>query len=110
MIVKEQGTFSSKIPTSSRLSMPVRRAIAAAHGVKPLLYPVGFGSLPGYSFSGILGIPAFVVNHAHANSANHAPDENMTLECFHKGIRVGARFSTSSGRRRFTDLRQSFRY
>jgi hypothetical protein len=24
------------------------------------------------------------------HSANHAPDENMTLDCFHGGIRTGA--------------------
>lgn len=90
MIAEEQGMFPSKTPMSSPLSMPVRRAITAAHGVEPLLYPVGFGSLPGYAFTGILGIPAFVVNYANADSANHAPDENMSLDCFHKGIRTGA--------------------
>ena len=49
-----------------------------------------FGSLPGYVFTDLLGIPAFVVNYANADAANHAPDENMTLDCFHNGIRAGA--------------------
>jgi acetylornithine deacetylase/succinyl-diaminopimelate desuccinylase-like protein len=41
-------------------------------------------------FTDMLGIPAFVVNYANADAANHAPDENMTLACFHNGIRTGA--------------------
>lgn len=72
------------------MSAPVRQALVAAYGMEPLLYPMGFGSLPGYAFTGILGIPAFVVNYANADAANHAPDENMTRECFHNGIRAGA--------------------
>jgi acetylornithine deacetylase/succinyl-diaminopimelate desuccinylase-like protein len=58
--------------------------------VEPLLYPAGFGSLPGYAFTNILGIPAFVTNYANADAANHAPNENMTLDCFYHGIRTGA--------------------
>ena len=45
--------------------------------MEPLLYPSGFGSLPGYVFTDILHIPAFVVNYANADAANHAPDENI---------------------------------
>ena len=89
-VVMEQGMFPSKTPIGSPWAAPVRRAILAAHGVEPLLYPAGFGSLPGYAFTDILGIPAFVVPYANADAANHAPNENMTLDCFHNGIRTGA--------------------
>ena len=30
------------------------------------------------------------MNYANADAANHAPNENMTLACFHNGIRSGA--------------------
>ena len=46
--------------------------------------------LAGYAFTKILGMPSFVVPYANADAANHAPDENMTLVCFHDGIRTGA--------------------
>jgi len=82
--------YPSKTPFASPRAEPIKRAIRAAYGVDPLLYPCGFGSLPGYVFTDILGIPAFVVNYANADAANHAPDENMTLTCFHNGIRTGA--------------------
>jgi acetylornithine deacetylase/succinyl-diaminopimelate desuccinylase-like protein len=89
-ICTEEGMYPSKTPMSAPLAKPIQRAITSAYGIDPLLYPSGFGSLPGYVFTDILGIPAFVVNYANADAANHAPDENMTLECFHNGIRCGA--------------------
>ncbi len=89
-ICNEKGMYPSKTPMSAALAKPIQRAIATAYGAEPLLYPSGFGSLPGYVFTDILGIPAFVVNYANADAANHAPDENMTLACFHNGIRCGA--------------------
>ena len=88
-ICLEEGMYPSKTPLTSPLAAPVQRAIRDAYGVDALLYPSGFGSLPGYAFTDILGIPAFVVNYANADAANHAPDENMTLECFHNGVRAG---------------------
>ena len=90
LVVLHEGMFPSKTPLTSPLAAPVRQALLAAYGVEPLLYPTGFGGLPGYVFTGILDIPAFVVNYANADAANHAPDENMTLECFRNGIRAGA--------------------
>lgn len=98
VIVQEDGMFPSKTPLDSPMAAPVRRAIMAAHGVEPLLYPAGFGSLPGYAFTDILGIPAFVVPYGNADAANHAPDENLTLDCFHNGIRTGAALLHEVGR------------
>ena len=39
-----------------------------------------------------------VTPYANADSANHAPDENMTLDCFHAGIRTGAALLHALGR------------
>jgi len=89
-ICNDKGMYPSKTPMNTPLAQPIQRAITAAYGTEPLLYPSGFGSLPGYVFTDILGVPAFVVNYANADAANHAPNENMTLECFHNGIRCGA--------------------
>ena len=88
-VLNDEGMYPSKTPMNTPLAQPIRRAIMTAYGTEPLLYPSGFGSLPGYVFTDILGIPAFVVNYANADAANHAPNENMTLECFHNGIRCG---------------------
>jgi acetylornithine deacetylase/succinyl-diaminopimelate desuccinylase-like protein len=97
-VTMEEGMFPSKTPLDSPYAEPLRRAIRAAHGRDALLYPAGFGSLPGYAFTRILGIPAFVVPYANADAANHAPNENMTLDCFHNGIRTGAALLHELGR------------
>jgi hypothetical protein len=48
-IAHEPGMLPSKTPLTSAYTAPIRRAILAARGVEPLLYPAGFGSLPGYA-------------------------------------------------------------
>ena len=97
-VAHDDGMFPSKTPLDSPLAAVVGRAIKAARGVEPLLYPAGFGSLPGYAFTEILGIPAFVVPYGNADAANHAPNENLTLECFQNGIRTGAALLHELGR------------
>jgi acetylornithine deacetylase/succinyl-diaminopimelate desuccinylase-like protein len=54
-VTMEEGMFPSKTPLDSPYAEPLRRAIRDAHGIDPLLYPAGFGSLPGYAFTRILG-------------------------------------------------------
>jgi len=84
------GHMPSKTPIESPYGEAIRRAIVTARGAEPLLYPRMGGSLPNYVFTQILGIPAFVVPYANADQANHAPNENLTIECFLNGIRTGA--------------------
>jgi acetylornithine deacetylase/succinyl-diaminopimelate desuccinylase-like protein len=86
----EMGMQPSKTPIASPYTAPLRRAFVAAQGEEPLLIPAGFGSLPGYVFTKILRIPAFVTPYANPDEANHAPNENMTLDCFYSGVRTGA--------------------
>jgi acetylornithine deacetylase/succinyl-diaminopimelate desuccinylase-like protein len=99
-VVVEEGMLPSKTAMDHPLADTVRRAMRVAHGVEPLLYPAGFGSLPGYVFTKIMGIPAFVMPYGNADEANHAPNENLTLECFHKGIRTGAALLHELGQQR----------
>lgn len=35
-------------------------------------------------------MPTSAVPYGNADTANHAPNENITLDCFHAGIRTGA--------------------
>jgi acetylornithine deacetylase/succinyl-diaminopimelate desuccinylase-like protein len=84
------GMYPSKTPMDSAYAEPIQKAIIAAQGVEPLLYPSMGGSLPDYVFTKILGVDAFVVPYGNADEANHAPNENLTLECFYNGVRTGA--------------------
>jgi len=84
------GMLPSKTPMESPYAIPLRKAIFAARGVDPLEIPSAGGSLPNYVFTKILELPAFVTPYGNADEANHAPNENLSLECFINGIRTGA--------------------
>jgi acetylornithine deacetylase/succinyl-diaminopimelate desuccinylase-like protein len=97
-IAADKGMQPSKTPIASSFTAVLRRAFVAAQGAEPLLIPAGFGSLPGYVFTKILGIPAFVTPYANPDEANHAPNENLTLDCFYSGLRTGAALLHELGR------------
>jgi acetylornithine deacetylase/succinyl-diaminopimelate desuccinylase-like protein len=84
------GMLPSKTPLDSPYAAPLREAITAAQGRAPLEYPTTGGSLPDYVFTKILNIPAFVIPYGNADEANHAPNENLSLDCFIQGVRTGA--------------------
>jgi acetylornithine deacetylase/succinyl-diaminopimelate desuccinylase-like protein len=97
-LVRQNGMLPSKTPIDQPFGAAIRRAIVAAQGIEPLEYPAMGGSLPDYVFTKILGVPAFVVPYANADEANHAPNENLKLECFLNGIRTGAALLNEIGR------------
>lgn len=92
------GMLPSKTAMDSPYAEPIRKAVLAARGVEPLLYPTVGGSLPDYVFTKILGFPAFVVPYANADEANHAPNENLEIERFIDGIKTGAALLAELGR------------
>lgn len=63
--VAQGSTCPSKTLVASSFTAPLRRAFVAAQGEEPLLVPAGFGSLPCYVFTKILGIPAFQTPNAN---------------------------------------------
>lgn len=64
----------------------VVEAVRDAYSIDPLLVPGVGGSLPDYVWTQILGVPSVMVPYANADEANHAPNENMEVELFYKGI------------------------
>ena len=92
------GMLPSKTPMDSPYAEPIRRALLAARGVEPLLYPSLGASLPDYVFTKILGMPAFIVPYANADEANHAPNENLKIECFINGIKSGSAILAELGK------------
>ncbi len=101
VVSEGSGMQPSKTPITSPHLAPIREAMLAAQGVEPLIYPAGFGSLPGYVFTDILGIDHFVTPYGNADEANHAPNENLKIECFYNGIRTGAALLDKLGRADF---------
>jgi acetylornithine deacetylase/succinyl-diaminopimelate desuccinylase-like protein len=97
-LIRQGGMDPSKTSLDSPYAEPLRRAVLAAQGEEPLLVPALGGSLPDYVFTRILGIPAFTIPYANADEANHAPNENLELERFVKGIKTGAAILTFLGK------------
>ncbi len=93
-----QGSMEpSKTPLESPYTVPIRDALRAGQAEEPLLIPSAGGSLPDYVFTKILGVPAFGTPYANADERNHAPNENMEIERFIKGIKTGAALLTYLG-------------
>ncbi|WP_068299892.1 M20/M25/M40 family metallo-hydrolase [Pararhodobacter sp. CCB-MM2] len=89
-VIFHGGMLPSKTDFDSPWGQVIQEAITEARGEAPLVYPCAGGSLPDYVFTKILGVPAFVMPYANADEANHAPNENMEIGLFLKGIRTGA--------------------
>jgi acetylornithine deacetylase/succinyl-diaminopimelate desuccinylase-like protein len=88
--IRQGGMDPSKTPMDSPFTGPVLRGMTAGQGEDPLLVPAMGGSLPNYVFTRILALPTFVVPYANHDEANHAPNENLEVERFFKGIKTGA--------------------
>ena len=90
-------------PSRTDLNHPyvglVRQAVEDAFGEEALLFPRIIGSGPDYLFTDRLGLPSVIVPYANADCGQHAPNENLVLDQFHKGIRTSATII-----RRFADL------
>ena len=88
--VRQDGMDPSKTPLDSPFAEAVRRGVVAGQGEEPLIVPAMGGSLPNYVFTEVLGLPTFLVPYANPDEANHAPNENLEIERFIKGIKTGA--------------------
>ena len=100
--VKEEGIM---MPCRADANSPyvecIAKAIEAAWGKKPLLYPSIGGSGPNYIFTENLGVECITVPYAGADQNNHGVNENMSVEGFYNGIRTNGemieRISRSGG-------------
>ena len=88
--VPQGGMQPSRTSMDSPWRAVLREAVVQAQGIEPLELPSMGGSLPDYVFTKILGVDAFVVPYANFDEANHAPNENLRIDCFLAGIRTGA--------------------
>lgn len=89
-IVRDGGAMA---PSASPVDSPHARRLAAAvargQGADPHVEAMVGGSLPLAAWQRQLGCPAYVVTYANHDSRTHAPDENITVEAFQRGIRSG---------------------
>jgi acetylornithine deacetylase/succinyl-diaminopimelate desuccinylase-like protein len=81
-------------PSKTDADLPVCRSVVSAlekvytEGV--ILSLASGGSLPNYVWTDILRVPALCIPYANEDCKNHAPNENLDLELFKKGIHASA--------------------
>jgi len=80
----------SRTPGDRPEAQAVVRGVRRAYGAEPVVMPSLGGSLPDYVWTRILGVPSVVVPYANPDEDNHAPNENIALDCFFDGIRCAA--------------------
>ena len=68
----------------------VKEAVREATGEEPMLYLSLGGSLPISAFTDILKAPTIIVPYANFDENNHAPNENIKIENFLRGIKCCA--------------------
>lgn len=86
--VKRLGAVPpSRTPVDHPLGRAVIRAVKLAWGRRPVIFPNLGGTIPDYLFTRVLGLPSIWVPYAPHDEANHAPNENITIQGFTNGIR-----------------------
>ncbi|WP_083992427.1 M20/M25/M40 family metallo-hydrolase [Bradyrhizobium embrapense] len=97
--VRLESTPPSKTPLDAPFSRNVQWAVSIGQEEDPLIFPALGATLPDHVFTKLLGSPSFVIPYANADEANHAPNENISVDCFIKGIRTGAALLYALSRR-----------
>jgi len=78
----------SKTPLDHPCAKPIEMAITKGFGEPPVLIPVCGGTDPDYLFLEILGMPRFMIPFGNPDENSHAPNENLSIDCFMKGVRT----------------------
>jgi len=90
--VTRQGyMYPSRTDPGLEVCERVLQAVQEATGEKPVALPATGGSLPDYVWTRILKQPSIIVPYANADEDNHAPNENLDLDCFYQGLEITAR-------------------
>ncbi len=95
---EEEDMRPSRTSSELDISKAVIRAVEKGFNETPLIYPAMGGSLPDYVWTKVLGVPSIMIPYANADEANHAPNENLKLECFYKGIHTSAQVINELGK------------
>jgi acetylornithine deacetylase/succinyl-diaminopimelate desuccinylase-like protein len=90
----EVTMLNNYAPSRTSIDHPMAPKFAAAiqqgFQQEPVLIPSGGGSFPGAAIRSILGVPILSVPYGNADENNHAPNENLAIDCFKNGIRTTA--------------------
>jgi len=80
----------AKTPIDHPMSKAIVTAVEKAFQKDPIIYPLTGGSNPTGILTDFLNIPIVKVPYGSHDEANHAPNENLVIDLFIKGIKCSA--------------------
>ena len=80
----------AKTPIDHPMSKAVVSAVRKSFEKEPIVYPVTGGSNPSSIICDFLKLPIVKVPYGNHDESNHAPNENMVVDLFYKGIKCSA--------------------
>ena len=86
------GEKPSRWPADTDVAKAAIVACRETYGTEPVVYPLMVGSGPMAQVCDALGIPVVGFGSGNASSANHAPNENITIADYVDHIRAFGRF------------------
>ncbi|MEM2691009.1 MAG: M20/M25/M40 family metallo-hydrolase [Candidatus Bathyarchaeia archaeon] len=86
-IVRYGSTEPVKTPVSDPFVSLIAKTAEKVYGEKAVIYPLSAGSGPMHLFRNILGLPVVSAGCGHPESNTHAPNENLRIESFIKGVK-----------------------
>ncbi len=84
------GMLPSFTPVEHPLAEPIRNAVEAGFGKRPIDIPLVGGSLPDAVWTKTLALPSFLVPYGDPPQANHSPNESFAVERLWQGIQTTA--------------------
>ena len=94
-VMPRPGMQPSRTLPETRYTAAVLSGATVGLGERPVLVPALGGSLPLYVFTDLLGLPCYGVPFANPDEANHAPNENLEIDRFLRGIVAAAAILTT---------------
>ncbi len=80
------GEHPARTATDSAFAKVVADSVRDVYDHEPVIYPIVPGSGPMYPLCQKFGIPAVSIGVGNEHSRNHAPNENIHVRDFYKGI------------------------
>lgn len=82
--------FPGRVPIDNPYVAMFVKAVSEGFGVEPYIYPSSGGCAPHSVFERNLGVPYVGIPLAYSDQNNHAPNENIGVDGFMKGIKTAA--------------------
>ncbi len=89
----EIKVFAKTMPSKTSAALPISKAVlecVSKHFPGSYAIPSSGATCPDHVWTHILGVPSLSVPYGNYDQRNHAANENLSLECFYRGIHCSA--------------------